>query len=153
MKNISRRGYLKLIGSLSGIILLNSLTGCKNEENNNEDTVDYDENGIENDFWKATGNSKQFDVGEHFIYTIISIRYKNNGQIIIPDGYEYVSSETITTRAGYGSATYSIKYNFINIVPVTAKEYENSETKETAYPYSGTPITLEEENSKQKTLS
>ncbi len=153
MENISRRHCLKLIGSLSGIILLNNLTGCKKEEDNIEDTIDYDENGIKNECWEATGNSKQFDVGEHFIYTIISIRYKNNGQIIIPDGYEYVSSETITTGAGYGSATYSIKYNFINTVPVTAKEYENSETKETAYPYSGTPITLEEENSKQKTLS
>ena len=153
MENISRRHCLKLIGSLSGIILLNNLSGCKNKENNNEDTVDYDENGIENEFWKATGNSKQFDIGEHFIYTIVSIRYKVNGQIIIPDGYEYVSSETITTKAGYGSTTYSIKYNFINTVPVTVKEYKNTETDEIAYPYSGTPITLEESNSKQKTLS
>lgn len=147
MKNISRRGYLKLIGSLSGIILLNSLTGCKNEENNNEDTVDYDENGIENDFWKATGNSKQFNPGEHFIYTIISIRYKNNGQIIIPDGYEYINSETFYKWYGV------VKYNFINTVPVTALEYKNNMTGEIAYPFSGTPIELKNENSKQKTLN
>ena len=140
MKNISRREYLKLIGSLSGLIILNNLIGCKNEENNNEDTVDYDENGIKNDFWKATGNSKQFNPGEHFIYTIVSIRYKVNGQIIIPGGYEYVSSETITTKSGHDSATYKIKYNFINTVLVTVKEYKNIETGEIAYPYSGTPI-------------
>ena len=34
MENISRRHCLKLIGSLSGIILLNNLTGCKKEEDN-----------------------------------------------------------------------------------------------------------------------
>lgn len=153
MENITWRNYLKLIGLLSGIILLNNLTGCKNKKDNNEDTVDYDENGIENEFWKTTGNNKQFDIGEHFIYTIVSIRCKDNGQIIIPDGYEYISSETITTKVGYGSTTYSIKYNFINTVPVTAKEYKNNETDEIAYPYSGTPITLEKSNSKQKALS
>ena len=142
-----------MIGLLSGIILLNNLTVCKNKKDNNEDTVDYDENGIENEFWKTTGNNKQFDIGEHFIYTIVSIRCKDNGQIIIPDGYEYISSETITTKVGYGSTTYSIKYNFINTVPVTAKEYKNNETDEIAYPYSGTPITLEKSNSKQKALS
>ena len=153
MENISRRQYLKLIGSLGGIILLNGLTGCAHEEKNNEDTIEYDENGTKNDYWETTGNSKQFDVGEHFIYTIVSIYYKDNGQIIVPEGYEYISSEPITQRVGYGSGTYAIKYNFINTVPVTAKEYKNSETEEIAYPYSGTPITLEETSSKQKTLN
>lgn len=155
MENITRRNCLKLFCSLSGIILLNNLTGCKEipEEKEENGRIYYDENGTENLFWKPTGNSKDFNPGEHFIYTIVSIRYKDNGQIIIPDGYEYVSSETITTKAGYGSATYSIKYNFINTVPVTAKEYKNNETDEIAYPYSGTPITLEKSNSKQKALS
>ena len=37
MENISRRKYLKLIGSLSGLIILNSLTGC------DEVNIDYDE--------------------------------------------------------------------------------------------------------------
>ena len=157
MENITRRNCLKLIGSLSGIIFLSNLSGCKEipEEKEENGRIYYDENGTENLFWEPTGNSKDFESGEHFIYTIISIDYKDNGQIIIPDGYEYVSSETITTKDGYGSATYSIKYNFINTVPVTAKEYKNNKTNEIAYPYSGTVIELENENtsSYQKTLS
>lgn len=149
MENITRRNCLKLIGSLSGIIIINSLVGCKKNEKN-ENTIKYDENGTENIYWKATGNSKEFDVGKHFIYTIISINFKDNGQINIPEGYEYISSETINV---YQGNTQYIKYNFINTVPVTALEYKNSETKEIAYPYSGTPITLENTNQKQKTLS
>ena len=136
---------------------LSNLSGCKEipEEKEENGRIYHDENGTENLFWEPTGNSKDFESGEHFIYTIISIDYKDNGQIIIPDGYEYVSSETITTKDGYGSATYSIKYNFINTVPVTAKEYKNNKTDEIAYPYSGTVIELENENtsSYQKTLS
>ena len=152
MENISRRKYLKLIGSLSGLIILNSLTGCDevnidyDEDNNNEEALDYDENGIKNECWKATGNTKQFNPGEHFIYTIISTKNKKNGQIIIPDGYEYISSEAIPE-------TYWIKYNFINTVPVTALEYKHNLNDDIAFPYSGTPIQLENENSKQKTLS
>ena len=155
MENITRRNCLKLIGSLSGIIFLSNLSGCKEipEEKEENGRIYHDENGTENLFWKPTGNSKDFESGEHFIYTIVSIQYKNNGQINIPEGYEYVSSETITSRSGPGSTTYQIKYNFINVVPVTALEYKHTETKEIAYPYSGTPITLEKSNSKQKALS
>lgn len=148
MENISRRKYLKLIGSLSGLIILNSLTGCDevnidyDEDNNNEEALDYDENGIKNEYWKATGNTKQFNPGEHFIYN----QKQKNGQIIIPDGYEYISSEAIPE-------TYWIKYNFINTVPVTALEYKHNLNDDIAFPYSGTPIQLENENSKQKTLS
>lgn len=157
MENITRRNCLKLFCSLSGIILLNNLTGCKEipEEKEENGRIYHDENGTENLFWKPTGNSKDFNPGEHFIYTIVSIQYKNNGQINIPEGYEYVSSETITSMSGPGSTTYQIKYNFINVVPVTALEYKHTETKEIAYPYSGTVIELENENtsSYQKTLS
>ena len=122
MENITRRNCLKLIGSLSGIIFLSNLSGCKEipEEKEENGRIYHDENGTENLFWKPTGNSKDFNPGEHFIYTIVSIQYKNNGQINIPEGYEYVSSETITSRSGPGSTTYQIKYNFINVVPVTA---------------------------------
>lgn len=151
MKNITRRNCLKLIGSLSGIMLISTLTSCKKEKN--EPNLEYDENGTQNMYWESTGNTKDFEPGQHFIYTIISILYKNNGQINIPDGYEYISSETITEHVGYGSETYSIKYNFVNTVPVTALEYKNTETDETAYPFAGTPITLENQKSKQKTLN
>ena len=150
MENITRRNCLKLIGSLSGIMLITTLASCKEK---NENTVEYDENGIKNNYWKPTGNSKEFEPGEHFIYTIVSIDCKENGQINIPEGYEYVSSETITEHEGMGSGTHSIKYNFINTVPVTALEYKNTATKEIAYPYSGTVIELENIASKQKTLS
>ena len=65
-------------------------------------------------------------------------------QIIIPEGYEYVSSETFYRM-------YDVKYNFVNTVPVVALEYKNRSTGEIAFPYSGTPIQLE--NERQKTLS
>lgn len=156
MENITRRNLLKLTGSLGGIIILSSLTGChEKDEANEEGKIDYDNNGTENLYWEPTGNSKDFEPSEHFIYTIVFIAYKNNGQINIPEGYEYVSSEPITSRSGPGSETYQIKYNFINILPVTALEYKDTETGEIAYPYSGTVIELENENtsSYQKTLS
>lgn len=156
MENITRRNCLKLIGSLGGMILLSGLTGCdENDKEKEVGEIDYDENGTENLYWEPTGNSKDFEPGEHFIYTIVSIDCKENGQINIPEGYEYVSSETITEHEGMGSGTHSIKYNFINTVPVTALEYKHSETGEIAYPYSGTVIELENENtsSYQKTLS
>lgn len=168
MENITRRNYLKLVGSLSCIILLNGLTGCskkeaskeeidynKNEAENDqpkEGEIAYDENGVQNSGWSPTGNSKDFEPGEHFIYTIVSIKYKDNGQITIPEGYEYVSSETITSKAGYGSKTNKIKYNFINTVPINALEYINLMTDEIAFPFSGTVIQLEEEQTNQKTL-
>lgn len=151
MTNITRRNYFKLIGTLSGLIILNTLAGCKKDQN--ENTIEYDENGVENKAWEATGNSKQFEPSEHFIYTIVSIDYKPNGQINIPEGYEYVSSENITEHEGMGSGTHYIKYNFINTVPVEALEYENTQTKEIAYPFSGTIINLENTASRQKTLS
>ena len=146
MENITRRNCLKLIGSLSGIIFLSNLSGCKEipEEKEENGRIYYDENGTENLFWKPTGNSKDFNPGEHFIYTIVSIQYKNNGQINIPEGYEYVSSETFYRM-------YDVKYNFVNTVPVVALEYKNKLTGEIAFPYSGTPIQLE--NERQKTLS
>lgn len=151
MKNISRRNCLKLIGSLSGIILINSLTGCsKNEKDENQAAeIEYDENGVQNEYWEPTGNSQNFETGEHFIYTIIPITYKYNGQITIPEGYEFVNSDTITSHSGYGSTTYQIKYNFINTVPVTANEYKNTETDETAYPFAGAPLKLTNTKSKK----
>lgn len=80
------------------------------------------------------------------VNTLSITKNKKNGQIIIPDGYEYISSEAIPE-------TYWIKYNFINTVPVTALEYKHNLNDDIAFPYSGTPIQLENENSKQKTLS
>lgn len=139
--NITRRECFKLTGSLAGFGLINVLSGCEKEESS---SIKYDENGVKNLSWKATGNSKQFDVGEHFIYTMVSIYDKDNGQIIIPEGYEYVSSETFYRM-------YDVKYNFVNTVPVVALEYKNKLTGEIAFPYSGTPIQLE--NERQKTLS
>ena len=139
--NITRRECFKLAGSLAGLGLINALSGCEKEETS---SIKYDENGVKNLSWKATGNSKQFDVGEHFIYTMVSIYDKDNGQIIIPEGYEYVSSETFYRM-------YDVKYNFVNTVPVVALEYKNKLTGEIAFPYSGTPIQLE--NERQKTLS
>ena len=115
---------------------LSNLSGCKEipEEKEENGRIYHDENGTENLFWKPTGNSKDFESGEHFIYTIVSIQYKNNGKINIPEGYEYVSSENLF---------FITKYNYVNKVEVNALQYENTKTKKRSYPFPGTPITFQ----------
>lgn len=155
---LSRRNFIKLAGPISILSIL-TLAGCKNTSSQNENSdlefIETDENNIKNRNWTPTGNSKEFAPGTHFIYTIIPIGSKSNGQIIIPEGYEFVSSETINIKNGAGSSTNAIKYDFLNTVPVIAYEYKNTESDdhEIAYPYSGTPATLEKNAVEETTLT
>ena len=109
---ITRKNFLKLI-SFTGIMLL---TGC-NKQNT----------------WEATGNTKIFEKGMHFIY-IKAPSNDTHGQIAIPEGYEHVSSENLF---------FITKYNYVNKVEVNALQYENTKTKKRSYPFPGTPITFQ----------
>ncbi len=101
---ITRKNFLKLI-SFTGIMLL---TGC-NKQNT----------------WEATGNTKNFEKGMHFIY-IKAPSNDTHGQIAIPEGYEYVSSENLF---------FITKYNYVNKVEVNALQYENTKTKKKIIPF------------------
>ncbi len=161
--NLERREFLKIISLGSVAALGFTFFGCGNGETNEVDgekTMTKEEKEFQETFNQVkTGNTVIKEAGTHMIYLFNKYRYHDhdvlylNGELKLPDGYAYVSSEAITDIYGDGSATYGIKYNLINVVDVTAEEWQDKETGEISYPFAGTPLDLEEAKDKPKVLS
>lgn len=113
---------------------------------------------IEHGIWTTTGNQITFERERHMIYEIAQFDYYY-GEIKIPEGYAYVSSEPIIgNQYSYGGKLMGIKisgikYNYINIIPVEVLEYQNTETGEFSYPFAGTPLDLEKAQTASKVYS
>ncbi|MCI9084245.1 MAG: hypothetical protein HFH46_01340, partial [Bacilli bacterium] len=146
------------------------LSGCgeilSEDKNDKENIEPIEIESSENEEWIKTGNKEVKKAYEHMIYEIVQFESTNpndtwsksavysyeNGEIDIPEGYAYVSSETLTVHEGYGSTTFAIKYNYINVIDVEAEEYASSGQNEKAYPFAGTPIDLEKAQNMPKVL-
>ena len=152
--DMDRRGFFKLAGTL-GIVAIfgGTLTGCSYFKEEIEDNG----NNTEDNEWSKTGNKKTYKAYEHVIWEFEDFDNKkksliqSNGEIDIPNGYSYVSSEAIAEHQGNGSKTQGIKYNFVNTVDVEAEEYMDRNGN-TAYPIAGTPIDLEKAAEEPKVL-
>lgn len=131
--NLSRRQFLELMGvGVAGLVL----SGCSKDNENAENNIEV------YDSLKETGNTCEFEPGEHLIFITDNEPYHmEHGQIEVPEGYEYIDCENL-----YKSRI--IRYNFVNKEKVIAKEYigENG----VSYPIAGTPIELENTESKTK---
>ena len=155
---LDRRDFLKLSGTLGLTALLGgSLAGCaETEENENSNGIINKAYATDWGQWTPTGNKTTFETNQHVFYEISPLNYGlleqaggdrvYNGEIKIPDGYAYISSESMNID----ETTRGIKYNYINIVPVEVLEYQNTETGEVAYPFAGTPLDLEKAQSASK---
>lgn len=155
---LSRREFLKITGTTTiATILGGTLLGCSS--GNENEMVEEEKKVSEDELWIETEETKYFKPGEHFIWEIIdfdNMRWDyvvdTNGNVQIPEGYEYVSSEPIIQNYyNKSSKTKAVKYNFINNEPVEAKAYAN-EDGEISYPFPGTVIQLEKNESKVKNL-
>ena len=81
--------------------------------------------------WEKLDNEMLFDINEHLIWKIDELEEN----IETPDGYKEIKTDKIT----YLRKIYIRKF-FVNIVPVKASLYKNSNTKEISYYFEGTPI-------------
>lgn len=81
--------------------------------------------------WEQLNQETIFNINEHLIWKIDEL----DENIVIPEGYKEIKTDKIS----YLRKIYIRKF-FVNIVPVKAKLYKNSTTKEISYYFEGTPI-------------
>lgn len=149
--DMDRRKFFRVAGTLGVAALFGgTLTGCSITK-----AEAYNKEEVEN--WSKTGNTKTYKAYEHVIWKFENFDGENdyldqnNGELNIPKGYAYVSSETIIQKRPYGASTQGIKYNFVNTVDVEAEEYVDKNGN-IAYPVAGTPLDLEKAAEEPKVL-
>lgn len=81
--------------------------------------------------WEQLTDEIIFDINEHLIWKIEELEEN----IKTPEGYKEIKKDKIS----YLRKIYVRKF-FVNIVPVRAKLFKNSSTKEISYFFEGTPI-------------
>lgn len=141
--NISRRGFLKLAGSLGLSALIGTnLISCDHSKEGNNNEIEEE---IVNDSFTKTNEVQYFEVGEHVIYTREtgrSLDSSKNGQITVPEGYEVVGA---SSSIGGAPISYNTLY-WANKVPVEADIYiDNKENL--SCPFPGKPVELKKDTS------
>lgn len=125
------------------------LSGCDENYSNSDDEVTekIEIEILEDGLWFTTGYQRYKKAYEHMICETVQFVPYENTELVIPEGYAYVSSETFTCCNGISY----IKYNYINVVDVAVEEYMTLEW-EKSYPFAGTPIELEKAKDAPKVL-
>ena len=147
---LERRNFFKLIAGAVSTALIMPVVGCASEKKE-----EFEDNS---EVWVKTGNKETKKAYTHLIWiydekTGEDIHDELAGEIVVPEGYAYVGSETIILDNLQYSRQTGIKYNFVNLVDVDADEYINRKTEEFGFPVAGKPIGLEKNENLPKTLS